>query len=67
MSDTKPIRIMIVDDHAVVRSGLATFLTIYDDLELVAEAGTALVMVTHSPHLAGRLEHCLHLTGGRVA
>lgn len=40
MSDTKPIQIMIVDDHAVVRSGLATFLTIYDDLELVAEAGS---------------------------
>ena len=34
-----PIRVLIVDDHAVVRSGLATFLMIYDDLELVAEAG----------------------------
>jgi NarL family two-component system response regulator LiaR len=29
---------MIVDDHAVVRSGLAAFLLVYDDLELVAEA-----------------------------
>ncbi|RME85429.1 MAG: DNA-binding response regulator [Caldilineae bacterium] len=29
---------MIVDDHAVVRSGLAAFLTIQDDLELIAEA-----------------------------
>jgi two-component system, NarL family, response regulator LiaR len=36
---TKPIRVMIVDDHAVVRSGLAAFLTVYDDLELVAQAG----------------------------
>ncbi|NOX63262.1 MAG: response regulator transcription factor [Chloroflexi bacterium] len=29
---------MIVDDHAIVRSGLKTFLTVYDDLELVGEA-----------------------------
>jgi NarL family two-component system response regulator LiaR len=29
---------MLVDDHNVVRSGLATFLKAYDDLELVAEA-----------------------------
>lgn len=29
---------MVVDDHAVVRSGLATFLRAHDDLELVAEA-----------------------------
>jgi two-component system, NarL family, response regulator LiaR len=35
-----PIRVMIVDDHAVVRSGLATFLMAHDDLELVAEAGS---------------------------
>jgi len=32
------IRVMIVDDHKVVRSGLSAFLTAYDDLELVAEA-----------------------------
>ncbi len=36
----KPIRVMIVDDHAVVRSGLAAFLLVFDDLELVAEAGS---------------------------
>jgi NarL family two-component system response regulator LiaR len=29
---------MIVDDHAVVRSGLAAFLLAFDDLELVGEA-----------------------------
>ncbi len=39
MSQPGPIRVMIVDDHAVVRSGLAAFLMAYDDLELVAEAG----------------------------
>lgn len=40
MQDQEPIRVMIVDDHAVVRSGLAAFLTVFDDLELVAEAGS---------------------------
>lgn len=35
-SDT--IRVLIVDDHAVVRSGLSDFLMVYDDLELVGEA-----------------------------
>ena len=39
MSDEKPIRVMLVDDHAVVRSGLGAFLLVFDDLELVAEAG----------------------------
>jgi NarL family two-component system response regulator LiaR len=34
-----PIRVMIVDDHAVVRSGLAAFLSAYDEFDLVGEAG----------------------------
>jgi NarL family two-component system response regulator LiaR len=38
MSEEKTIRVMIADDHAVVRSGLSKFLTVYPDLELVAEA-----------------------------
>jgi NarL family two-component system response regulator LiaR len=33
-----PIRVMIVDDHDMVRKGLATFLKVNADLELVAEA-----------------------------
>jgi len=33
-----PIRVMVVDDHAVVRGGLSTFLLAYDDLTLVGEA-----------------------------
>ncbi|HMQ32007.1 MAG TPA: response regulator transcription factor [Chloroflexaceae bacterium] len=32
------IRVLVVDDHAVVRSGLATFLLACDDMELVGEA-----------------------------
>jgi NarL family two-component system response regulator LiaR len=37
-SETNPIKVMIVDDHAVVRSGLSAFLLACEDLELVAEA-----------------------------
>jgi NarL family two-component system response regulator LiaR len=33
-----PIRIMLVDDHAVVRSGLSKFLMVNKDMELVGEA-----------------------------
>jgi len=38
MDVSQTIRVMLVDDHNVVRSGLATFLKAYDDLELVGEA-----------------------------
>jgi NarL family two-component system response regulator LiaR len=38
MNTSQTIRVMLVDDHNVVRSGLATFLRAYDDLELVGEA-----------------------------
>ncbi len=43
MADTaRVIQVMLVDDHNVVRSGLATFLRAYDDLELVGEARNGL-------------------------
>ena len=35
---SKPIRVMLVDDHTMVRRGLATFLKVFDDLKLVGEA-----------------------------
>jgi NarL family two-component system response regulator LiaR len=38
MTETNPIRVMIVDDHDMVRSGLSVFLEAFDDLELVGEA-----------------------------
>jgi NarL family two-component system response regulator LiaR len=34
------IRVMLVDDHTMVRRGLATFLKVFDDLELAGEAAT---------------------------
>jgi NarL family two-component system response regulator LiaR len=37
-SPSQPIRVMLVDDHAMVRKGLVTFLKIFDDLQLVGEA-----------------------------
>lgn len=33
-----PVRVMIVDDHPVVRKGLATFLETYASIQVVAEA-----------------------------
>ena len=38
MTNNTPIRVMLVDDHTVVRSGLSTFLMTCDDMELVGEA-----------------------------
>jgi NarL family two-component system response regulator LiaR len=38
MSDSSRIRVLLTDDHAVVRSGLSAFLMAFDDLQLVAEA-----------------------------
>ncbi len=48
-----PIRILVVDDHAVVRSGLSKFLMVNKDLELVGEAsdGAEAIQMTglHKP------------------
>jgi NarL family two-component system response regulator LiaR len=38
MMPSEPIRVMLVDDHMMVRRGLATILQVFDDLELVGEA-----------------------------
>jgi NarL family two-component system response regulator LiaR len=38
MTDEPRIKVMLVDDHAVVRSGLSTFLSVIPDLELIGEA-----------------------------
>lgn len=51
MSETAPIRVMLVDDHAVVRSGLSAFLMVFDDLELVGEAENGLQAVQRAAAL----------------
>ena len=38
MSPSRTIRVLLVDDHAMVRLGLSTFLKVFDDLELAGEA-----------------------------
>lgn len=38
MTESKPIRVMIVDEHDMVRRGLTAFLKVKTDLESVAEA-----------------------------
>ena len=35
---SQPIRVMLVDDHTMVRRGLAAFLKAFDDLQLAGEA-----------------------------
>ena len=37
MNTSAPIRVLIVDDHSMVRAGLATFIRVKADLELVGE------------------------------
>jgi NarL family two-component system response regulator LiaR len=49
MDTSQIIRVMLVDDHNVVRSGLATFLRAYEDLELVGEAKNGLEAVHLCP------------------
>jgi NarL family two-component system response regulator LiaR len=52
MNEQRPIRVVIVDDHAMVRTGLATFFEISDDLDLVGQAEDGKEAVA----LCGRLQ-----------
>src|SRR5579859_7571035 len=40
MTPSTPIRVMLVDDHEMVRQGLALFLDTLDDVKLVGEASS---------------------------
>jgi DNA-binding NarL/FixJ family response regulator len=47
----RPIRVLLVDDHQVVRRGLRTFLEVQDDIEVVGEAGDGAEGVARSEEL----------------
>ena len=46
----RPIRVLLVDDHAMVRRGMRDFLELHDDIEVVGEAIEAAAAI----ELAGR-------------
>lgn len=46
------IRILLVDDHAMVRRGMRDFLALHDDLEVVGEAGDGLAALEATAELA---------------
>ena len=45
------IRVMVVDDHTMVRRGLATFLKVFDDLELAGEAANGQAAIELCPQI----------------
>lgn len=51
MSDEDKIKVLIVDDHQVVRQGLRTFLELQDDIIVVGEAGDGTAAVEMSRQL----------------
>ena len=53
---TEPIRVMVVDDHAMVRRGLATILKVFDDAS--KEAGRPLQLVGEAENGAAAVQLC---------
>ena len=49
MNKSGKIRLLIVDDHKVVRNGLKIFISLFEEIELVGEA----------PNGQQALEHCI--------
>ena len=50
--DTNKIKVLIVDDHQVVRQGLRTFLELHEDMDVVGEAGDGVAAVEMVQQLA---------------
>ena len=49
------IRVLLADDHAVVRQGLRTFLDLQEDIEVVAEAGDGEIAVDAAKRIKVKL------------
>jgi two-component system, NarL family, response regulator LiaR len=47
----EPIRVLVADDHAVVREGLRTFLALQEGIEVVGEAADGEAAVREAEHL----------------
>lgn len=71
MADTEKIRVLLADDHAVVRAGIRQFLEFAGGIEVVAEAGDgreAVQMIQkHAPDVAVLDIQMPHMTGIEVA
>jgi NarL family two-component system response regulator LiaR len=52
VAEQERIRVLIVDDHQVVRRGLRTFLELQDDIEVAGEAGDGQAGVEEAERLA---------------
>ncbi len=48
---TEPIRVLVADDHPVVRQGLRTFLDLQDDITVVGEAADGAACVAEAERL----------------
>ena len=46
-----PIRVLLVDDHAMVRRGMRDFLSLHDDIDVVGEAGDGAAGVEEATRL----------------
>jgi two-component system, NarL family, response regulator LiaR len=51
MAETKRIKIMLVDDHAIVRQGLRTYLELVEDFEIAGEASNGTIAVERAASL----------------
>lgn len=56
---SKPIRVMLVDDHTMVRRGLATFLMAFDDP--VTSSGQTLELVGEAENGAQAIQRCAEI------
>ncbi len=52
MSEAKTLRVLVVDDHDIVRKGLTTLISRQQDLSVAGEAGTAAEAVAKASELA---------------